>query len=292
MKIAVLSDIHANIVALEEVLQDAKQQKVDEYIVLGDIITDLPFTNETIDVIKELTPYVIKGNREEYLLTYERTKEDEKWKTMQYQSMICYYNRMREDNRDYIRKLPQELVLEFEGVTIKAVHGSPYNISELLYFHTPRMDKVFQEIEEDVLVYGHNHEVVGYETRNKKTVVQVGTLGMHNNKIGKPQYTIIHCNKGKVRIEPRTVCYDIKMIEKKIQAKGGGYPEARIWQNLCYYSIVSGKDIRSDFCRMAKEEMRKKYKGEYPQGFDSHFVCFDDDVYTKVAHEFEKYFLL
>ena len=68
MRIAVLSDIHANIVALEEVLKDAKEQKVDEYIVLGDIITDLPFTNETIDIIKELTPYVIKGNREEYLI--------------------------------------------------------------------------------------------------------------------------------------------------------------------------------------------------------------------------------
>ena len=54
MKIAVLSDIHSNIVALEEVLKDAKAQNVDEYIVLGDIITDLPFTDEVIEEVLNL----------------------------------------------------------------------------------------------------------------------------------------------------------------------------------------------------------------------------------------------
>lgn len=291
MKVAVLSDIHANIVALEEVLKDAKQQEVEEYIVLGDIVTDLPFTNETIDVIKQLTPYVIKGNRETYLLTYEQTKKDEKWKTMQYQSMICYYNHMREENREYIRNLPENLVLEFEGVKIRAVHGSPYEVSELLYFHTKRMDKVFEDLEEDVLVYGHNHEIAEYETRNHKTVVQVGTLGMHNST-SKAQYVILTCEEKKVSVEIRDIEYDKEKLKNRIIQSGGLYPEARIWQNLCYYSIASGIDIRTDFCQMAKEEMMKKYKGKYPKGFDSHFVSFDDDIYRRVANQFEKYFFL
>ncbi len=42
MKVAVLSDIHGNMVALEEVLKDAKKEQVNEYIVLGDMITDFP----------------------------------------------------------------------------------------------------------------------------------------------------------------------------------------------------------------------------------------------------------
>ena len=49
LKIAILSDIHGNIVALEEAIKDAKTQGVEQYIVLGDLITDLPFTNEIID---------------------------------------------------------------------------------------------------------------------------------------------------------------------------------------------------------------------------------------------------
>ena len=219
MKIAVLSDIHSNIVALEEVLKDAKAQNVDEYIVLGDIITDLPFTDEVIDKIIELTPYVIKGNREAYLLTYESTKEDDQWKTLQAKSVVCYLNYTRQDNIEYMRNLPENLVLEFEGVKIKAVHGSPYDVAELLYFDTPLMDKVFNELEEDILVYGHNHIPANHEVRNGKIVAQVGTLGMHNNGIGKPQYTIITCENGKASLEVRTIDYDKEELKKRIQKR-------------------------------------------------------------------------
>lgn len=221
MKIAILSDIHGNIVALEEVLKDAKSQNVDEYIVLGDIITDLPFTDEVIDTVRKLTPYVIKGNRESYLLTYEQTKEDDKWKTLQSKSVVCYLNYTRQDNIEYMRNLPENLVLEFEGVKIKVVHGSPYDVAELLYFDTSLMDKVFNELEEDILVYGHNHQPASYEERNGKIVAQVGTLGMHNNGIGKPQYTIITCENGKPELEVRTVDYDKEELKKRIQKRRG-----------------------------------------------------------------------
>lgn len=219
MKIAVLSDIHGNIVALEEVLKDAKKQDVDEYIVLGDIITDLPFTDEVIDKIRELTPYVIKGNRESYLLTYEDTKEDDKWKTLQAKSVVCYLDHTRQDNIEYMRNLPDNLVLEFEGVKMRAVHGSPYDVAELLYFNTPLMDKVFNELEEDILVYGHNHEKASYKEKDGKIVAQVGTLGMHNNGIGKPQYTIITCENGKASLEVKTIDYDKEELKKRIQKR-------------------------------------------------------------------------
>ncbi len=292
MKIAVLSDIHGNIVSLEEVLKDAKAQNVDEYIVLGDIITDLPFTDEVIDIIKDLTPYVIKGNRESYLLTYEQTKEDDRWKTLQAGSVCCYLKYTRKDNIEYMRNLPENLVLEFEGVKIRAVHGSPYDVSELLYFDTPLMDKVFNELEEDILVYGHNHGPARYETRNGKIVAQVGTLGMHNNGIGKPQYTIITCENGKAKLKIRTIDYDKEKLKNRIQEAGGFYKESYAWQNLCYYTLVTGKDIRRDFCRIAKEKMVERYSGDYPNPLGYHFVSFDDDIYLEVMEQFKKYFLI
>lgn len=292
MKVAVLSDIHGNMVALEEAIKDAKEQKVDEYIVLGDIITDFPFTDEAIDKVKELTTYVIKGNREQYLLQYESTKEDKKWKTVQNNSVVCYYNYMSEENKEYIRNLPEQLTLEFEGVTIRAVHASPYSISEWLYFDTPLMDKVFAELKEDVLVYGHIHKVAQYERENGKIVAQVGALGMPNNGIGKGQYTILNCENGKVTVDIRTIDYNKEQLKNKILKAGGLYPEARVWQNLNYYTLVKGENIRGKFCIKAKELMIEKYNGKLPQGLDSHFESFDDEVYEKVSNQFEKYFLL
>lgn len=292
MKIAVLSDIHGNIVALEEAIKDARRQGVDEYIVLGDIITDFPFTNEVIDIVKQLTTYVIKGNREEYLLHYEQTKNDKMWKTLQHNSVCCYYHYLRNDNKDYIRNLPEQLKLEFEGVKIKAVHGSPDSITELLYFDTPRMDEVFNNLQEDILLYGHNHNIAKYEKKNNKIVAQVGALGMHNNALGKSQYTILTCEKGKVKVEPRTIDYDINILKEKIKQNGGMYKEAKMWQNLCYCTIATGHDIRKEFCKEAKIEMTQKYQGKLPEGIDKSFNSFDDDVYIKVTNQFEKYILL
>lgn len=292
MKIAVLSDIHGNVIALEEALKDAKMQGVNQYIVLGDMITDFPFTNEIIDRIKQLTPYVIKGNREEYLLHYEQTKGNKMWKTLQHNSVCCYYNYLRSDNIDYIRNLPEQLILKFEGVKIKAVHASPDSITELLYFDTPRMDEVFNNLQEDILVYGHNHMVANYKIKNNKTVVQVGTLGMHNNALGKSQYTILTCEKGKVKVEPRTIDYDVNILKERIQENGGTYKEAKMWQNLCYCTIATGHDIRREFCKVAKQEMIQKYQGNMPDGIDENFNSFDDDIYIKVAHQFERYILL
>lgn len=228
MKIAVLSDIHGNVVALEEAIKDAKAQGVEQYIVLGDLITDLPITDEVIDKVRELTPYVIKGNREQYLLQYEQTKDDKMWKTIQSKSVVCYYDHIREDNKEYIRNLPEQLKLEFEGVTIRAVHGSPYSITELLYFNTPLMDKVFSELQEDILVYGHNHRIAAYEERNSKIVAQVGTLGMHNNGIGIPQYSILECRSGKVNVEIRNVNYSKEELKNKIKQVGRNLSRSKI----------------------------------------------------------------
>lgn len=292
MKIAVLSDIHGNIVALEEAIKDAKNQGVEEFIVLGDIITDLPITDEIIDKVKDLTSYVIKGNREQYILQYEQTKDDKHWKTLQNKSVICYYDYMREDNKEYIRNLPDQLKLEFEGVKIMAVHGSPYSITELLYFNTPLMDKVFSDLQEDILIYGHNHKLAEYEKRDDKIVLQVGTLGMHNNSIGMPQYSILECKNGKVNIEIRNVNYSREKLKDKIKKDGGVYPEAKVWQNLCYTTLLGSKDIRREFCHMAKDMMLEKYNGRIPCSFNSHFEPFDDDIYKEVSKKFEQYFLL
>ena len=70
VKVAVISDIHGNYVALEEVIKDAKMQGAEKYIFTGDLINEFPFGNKVINLIKDLQKdydvYVVKGNREQY----------------------------------------------------------------------------------------------------------------------------------------------------------------------------------------------------------------------------------
>ena len=71
MKVAVLADIHGNLFALEAVLNDIKAHNVDQTIILGDLITDFPdFTNNVLDLAKQCTMHIIKGNREIYVANF------------------------------------------------------------------------------------------------------------------------------------------------------------------------------------------------------------------------------
>ncbi len=63
MKVAVMSDIHANMVAFNWALSDVKKEDVDEYVFLGDYITDGEDSGLVLEKIRELSSYVIRGNR-------------------------------------------------------------------------------------------------------------------------------------------------------------------------------------------------------------------------------------
>ena len=102
IKVAVISDVHANIVALNEILKDCKINNVDEYMFTGDLINDLPFGNETLDIVKKLTNYVVKGNKEEYIIEYDKKKFD--WDNIQFKNTIFMYNKLSKDNIEYIKK--------------------------------------------------------------------------------------------------------------------------------------------------------------------------------------------
>ncbi len=153
------------------------------------------------------------------------------------------------------------------------------------------MDKIFNELSEDVLVYGHNHRIANYEKRNNKLIAQVGVIGMHNNEINKPQYTILNIKENEVKPQIRTVEYNINKLKEEIY-ESNILQEDRVWQNLCYYTIKEGGGLREKFIHEAQEKMLQKYHGEYPNGIEKNFVSFDDDIYMEVAKEYEKYFLL
>ncbi len=68
MIIAVLADIHANLQALDTVIADARSQGARQFVVAGDYVIGGPSPVEVLNRLAELTPLVIQGNHEQYLL--------------------------------------------------------------------------------------------------------------------------------------------------------------------------------------------------------------------------------
>ena len=82
MKLAVISDLHGNYYALAKVLAFLRSQEIDGIIGLGDFVTDGPFPQRMMRVLREMQEefpcYLVRGNREEYLL--ENLRHPQNWK--------------------------------------------------------------------------------------------------------------------------------------------------------------------------------------------------------------------
>src|SRR5688500_16051015 len=78
-RLAVLSDIHANLPALEAVIVDMAQFEVDQVIVAGDSISAGPYSPEVLEQITAQNWAIIRGNHEFYLLDYRTPREPASW---------------------------------------------------------------------------------------------------------------------------------------------------------------------------------------------------------------------
>ena len=75
---------------MEEVLKDAEKNNVDEYVFLGDLVNDLPMGNETLEIVKSRTDYVLRGNKEQYFIELE--DEGYNWPNVQFRNTLFMFN--------------------------------------------------------------------------------------------------------------------------------------------------------------------------------------------------------
>ena len=168
MRIAVISDIHANLPALEAVLADVDSQDPDAIFCLGDLVGYAPWPNEVVDEIRRRRIATIAGNYDEGVglasddcgCAY-RTEEERR---LGAQSIAFTNEVVTAPTRAYLRGLPRHLVVELgddrQSFRLLLVHGSPRKINEYLFEDRP--DKSFLRLMEeagaDAMVFGHTHK--------------------------------------------------------------------------------------------------------------------------------------
>ena len=104
MKIAVMSDIHGNYIALQRCLAHALEQNVDAYIFLGDYLGEFPYPQRTLEILYELKQNAscifIRGNKEDYWLN-RRKDQNCDWKSGNRSVMAMIYNYNSLNARSY-----------------------------------------------------------------------------------------------------------------------------------------------------------------------------------------------
>ncbi|WP_018249880.1 metallophosphoesterase family protein [Orenia marismortui] len=215
MRVAVISDVHGNIFALESVLEDIEGRNVDEIVCTGDLVGYGPFPNEVIAKIEELGIKTIQGNYDDAIANRRiacgcdyKTERSQKigMSSMNYTAMET-----SEENKEFLANLPFSLILEIENKKALFVHGSPRRINEYLYEDSKELEEVAGELKEDILVCGHTH-LPYHKIISGKHMMNVGSIG--KPKHGNPNaiYTIIEVIEAKVKTEFIEVIYPVDKL--------------------------------------------------------------------------------
>ncbi|MFQ6059862.1 MAG: metallophosphoesterase family protein [Thermoplasmata archaeon] len=212
MRIGVISDIHSNAPALQEVLDYFEDSGVDKVIHAGDVVGYNPYPNEVIRMVKKHKVISINGNHDRAVLTMETS-----WFNPVAEKAILWTRRtLSEESLEYLSDLESTLRFEFRGGTLSVYHGSPFNDDEYVeaVFATTRH---LERAGTDILVLGHTHKAFVRELKTG-TIVNPGGLGQPRDGDWRTSLAILEPEKMEAKIV--RLPYDVEAVRSRIQEVG------------------------------------------------------------------------
>lgn len=183
LKIAVISDIHGNLTALEAVVADILAKKVDEIWVLGDLVMPGPGAKEVLELLFGLRPTVfIRGNWDDLLLKGIAGKIALAKPSHVYFSKLALFSgqQLTQETLDFLANCPIQKTLKRGPLTLSLTHNLPnLNYGQKLYPTGSQidLDEVLQNISADVAIYAHVHHQLMRYTTNEQIVLNPGSVG-------------------------------------------------------------------------------------------------------------------
>ena len=226
MRIGIFSDVHANIEALNAVVDAFKHERIDKYVCIGDVVGYGASPNECCDIIRKLAAYTILGNhdaavagRMDYSYYYDAARH----------ALDLHARQLTAENMAWLKGLPYEVK---EG-DLHFCHGSPINLEEFEYIFSIEQAARCLEVWEQlgtVTFIGHSHlcksfalsrddvyEVVApkFSIRpDHRYIISVGSVGQPRDYDNRASYTVFDSEE-KV-FEFKRVAYDIDAAAQKI----------------------------------------------------------------------------
>ncbi|MBM7624562.1 metallophosphoesterase family protein [Sporohalobacter salinus] len=220
MRSVVITDIHSNIYALEQVLDDIETRDVDQIVCAGDLVGYAPFPNQVIDKIKQEEIQTVQGNYDDAVgndrIACGCDYMTEREKKIGLSSLQFTGEETTAENKKFLQNLPQEIKLELEDYTALVVHGSPRRSNEYLYADSEEVEEVAAELKEDILICGHTH-LPYHQVINGKHIINAGSIGKPKHGNANGVYTIVEVDDNGVKTEFIEVAYPVEKVTAKIK---------------------------------------------------------------------------
>lgn len=234
MRYAVISDIHANLEALQATLEDIETQKVNQIICLGDIVGYYANPNECVFLCRSTRNFqCLKGNHDDAAVGICGIED---FNLVAQAALLWNARNLDQNNKEWLRQLPTQLIVD---ELFLAVHGSPWHpyayifssgsasrAFSLLKSHYPQLNACFfGHTHQKALYYTNDGYVQEVEKGNKYIIGEAGLYLINPGSIGqprdgKPGASYIIYDSVVKEMEFRHVPYDLNITKHKVIAAG------------------------------------------------------------------------
>ena len=206
MLVGIISDVHANRIALSAVLADMPD--VDGLVCAGDIVGYNPWPAECVDELRARDVPTVMGNHDRAVATATGFVGSR----MADAGAQYAIDALGSDRIEWLRGLPDSRLAI--GGRIRLVHGHPDDPNRYTY---PSLFSADLLGEEDVLVMGHTH-VQAHERYDDGIVCNPGSVGQPRDGDPRAAYAVVDLDS--MRVEERRVEYDVEAVIEAIDAAG------------------------------------------------------------------------
>ena len=241
MNIALFSDIHANLPALEAFFEDLDNRKPDMIYCLGDLVGYNIWPNEVVNEVRKRNIPTLAGNYDFGIgrisndcgCAYKTDKEKDNGAVS-----ISFTNSiMKEEERQYLRTLPAHIKVEFQlnedKLNLLLVHGSPRKINEYLFEDRDEKSllRIMEGPDADIMCFGHTHKPYhrtlnsGVDGENHfRHAINIGSVGKPKDGNVQGGYVMLTINsnssilmKESIGVEFIRFDYDIEKAAKAVE---------------------------------------------------------------------------
>lgn len=206
--IAVISDIHGNLPALESVMDDIDNYGVSHIYSLGDVSGYYPFINETIAILRERNIVNLIGNHDRYIINdIECSRSYSANECLKYQKSV-----ITEENKQWLIRS----IVKYETNILSMVHGGWRNNEDEYLYNIN--DNYFEQLPQKYFFCGHTHVQKHIFLKHNKQFINPGSVGQPRDGNNRAAYCLFNINTGSIKL--RRVKYDIDRVVFKMKQLG------------------------------------------------------------------------
>lgn len=236
MKIALVADIHGNIVALDRVLTILEEERPDQVVCLGDVAAKGPAPREVIERLMTRDWTFIMGNTDEWMIRpIEETPTTERERKL-IESALWGYKQLSEEQRAFIAAFRPNAAIETDAGPLLCYHGAPEsNVTGILpETNQDEVDALLNPWPAAIYAGAHTH-IRMLRPHYGAAAINPGSVGMATgvradggeHLLTRTEFALLDLSREGVRIDFREVALDSAALVASVRASTT--PDADWW---------------------------------------------------------------